>query len=82
MAAHVELCYWGGRSKGHTDLSSHVHNCSLTCSTLKDAGMELFKSSHMENTSQRCCPSSVFFLLCPLAVSICFSSCGICREKH
>lgn len=69
-AAHVELRYWGGGSTGHTVLSSRVYNCSLTCSTLKDAGMELFQSSHMENSSQHRCPSSAFLLLCPLPVSI------------
>lgn len=32
--------------------------------------MELFQSSHTENTSQHHCPSSAFLLLCPLPVSI------------
>lgn len=81
LEAHAHLHCWGGRSKGHTDLFSHMYNCSLTCSMLKDTEMELCKSSHMENASQHCCSSSAFLLLCPLPGSICFNSWGICREK-
>lgn len=81
-AAREELGCWGSRSKGHADLSSHVYNRSLTRSTLKDTGMELFKSSHTENASQHCCPSSAVLPLCPPPASILLRQLRLLQRKE